>query len=241
VNIPDIHISPDDKQIIAAAIGALLGALGAYIVGLIVERRTKKSEVVKDDKARLREYSRSISEAEVGCQEALVILYDGIRLLNNCEKQIQGKGWMITLPRQINIGNVSVLNFRNGQLMTEWIKLRFKLDKLNHLINEFNSYYMELSGEFSRIALRGEEGVGEITKHHYETINGFASEVKKIAQETVENVMHVYTLITAHAELSDNEAVKIKSIEALSKFEVNSKHYKDIKKLLSARFAKDNT
>ena len=101
VEIPLERIPSETFAALAgAALGAILGSFGAYLVGWLVERRAKKHEARKEESRKLHEYSRNISNAEISCQEMLVILYDAQRLLRQVSDK-EKQGFMITLPRPI--------------------------------------------------------------------------------------------------------------------------------------------
>ena len=237
MNIFGIHLTGEDKQIVAAVLGALLGALGAYVVGLLVHMRIKKSEAKREDRARIREYTRGIAMAEVYCREVLVVLYDAERLLGECAEKIQQGGWMMNLPRRVSISDVSVLDFQNEQLIAEWIALRFRIDKLNHLLREFNDHYMALTKEYGSMALRGENGIAQVVEDNDQSLHGLALKIQVATSETIRGVKHVYALVIAHTQL--NNHIQIRSTEELGKLRVVESHYEKIRSRLDKRFSQE--
>lgn len=235
MNISSIHLTGDDKQIVAAAVGAMLGALGAYIVGMIVLQRVKRAEVKREDRAKLTEYSRGIAMAEAYCKEVLIVLYDAERLLGECAEKIRQGGWMMNLPRQVSLSDISALDFQNEQLITDWITLRFRVDKLNHLIHEFNDHYTTITKEYGSMALRGENGVAQVVADNDESLHSLALKVQLSTNETIRAVKHVYALVIAHTQL--NSHIQIRSIEELSKLHVIESHYEKIRSRLDKRFS----
>jgi len=221
-----------------AALGAILGSAGAYSVGLLVERRTKKHEKEKEESRKLREYSRNISNAEISCQEMLVVLYDAQRLLEQVSDRNE-QGFMITLPRPVSHTEFSSLEFRNNELMTNWITMKFRIDKLNHLILEFNDYYTSVSKMHESLALKGEEGVTKTLVSQRETILGLSGQVLIIVNELITSVKDVYAYVQVHAEIGRDKETKMKSIEQLSQYKVDKQHYKRARKAIDKRISRE--
>ena len=236
IEIP-LESIPDETSaaLAGAALGAVLGSFGTYFVSWWVERRAKKHEEEKEEKNKLREYSRNISSAEISCQEMLVVLYDAQRLLRQVSDK-EKKGFMITLPRPIRHTDFSSLEFRNKELMTNWITLKFKIDKLNHLIVEFNEYYTSVSKMQESLSLKGVKGTTDTLVSQRETILGLSSQVLDIVDKLIISVKDVYAYVLAHAEIGLDKSTKIKSIEQLSTFEVNEQHYKNVREGIEANF-----
>lgn len=237
VNLSNIHLTGDDKQIVAAATGAILGALGAYFVGLFVQRRIRKAEAKREERVRLREYTQSVVMAEAYCREVLVVLYDAERLLGECAEKIQQGGWMMNLPRMVSMSEVSVMDFQNEQLITDWMALRFRVDKLNHLIREFHEHYTTINKEYSSMALHGQDGVPEVVEDNDQALHSLALKVQVATGETIRIVKHVYALIIAHTQLSNH--ILITNTEELSKLRVIESHYDKIRSRLDKRFSQE--
>lgn len=220
------------------AVGAIVGSFGAYIVGLIVERRARKREDEKDEARKLREYSRNITNAEINCQHYLVVLFDAQRLLKQFA-DTEKSGWMITLPRIIEMREFSTLEFRNNELTNNWLTLMFRIEKYNHMIREFDEYYSSVAKMQEAAAFRGEVAVSKTVKAQIDTTLGLAGKLLEIVDGLLESVKDVYSYVLVHAEISLKEDEKISSVVQLNSYKVNMRHYKKVRKSLDKRFTQD--
>jgi hypothetical protein len=134
------YMSEADKSFWGSVVGAIIGTLGAFLIALFavyIDRRKNKKE---SDKKQLRAYNQSLITAEKALIEYIPAMLKASRLLEKISKDAQPASYMMTLPRTFTLPSKDSENFRNSELVDNWLTTVLRSNIVNQIIEDFTDY-----------------------------------------------------------------------------------------------------
>lgn len=233
------NLSGNEAGFWGSVIGAAIGVVGAFCVGLLavaLERQYQRSKRKKD---LLRRYVSKVVELEVFLNQFISTQVKNVRLLRKCAELKTPGHFMMTLPRVMPITLIQEGDLINKQLVNAVVSLEIGINLNNQLVEDFIINYQELSRFLMPILAQKQTDKldQKMIFEHYAKLLEFASDVGKSSQALYERSLNVMALVHLHGE--KNERRKFKKVKELLNFTLSEQivesKYKELLKIYSEK------
>ncbi|MGB4762325.1 MAG: hypothetical protein WBP12_03140 [Candidatus Saccharimonas sp.] len=204
-----------DSEAWAAIIGAVLGTIGAYLIGLAVERRSNRKHAAELEEQKIGAHYRALMHIEVRLNTIFITLYKNKRLLKGISSSITRNEFTVNLPRTVPIYEISPNEIRNNQLLNEWINMELKLTIVNQLVEDFNQYCSGVGSTIHDMQIRGDQLNEVAVNNNIKTIHELSNSLIE-AVDSVISVASPVLVITRHLSNRIND----KSLEQLINYKL---------------------
>lgn len=227
-----------NSEVWAATIGAVLGTVGAYLIGVIVEKRNNKKHLKEIEEQKIGAHYRALMLIEIRLQTIFITLHKNKRLLSGISSTITEGAYTITPPRTVPDYEIVPTEIRNNQLLNEWINMEFKLNIVNQLIEDFNRYYSDVGSAVHDMQIRSQKLNQAAMEENIKTISELSKSVSA-AVDTVLDIAGPILIITRHLSNHTNSSSLQELIEYRISDEAISKELPSIAEEFSADMFKD--
>lgn len=216
-------LSTNQSSFLGSVIGAVIGVIGAFSVGLLaigLERQYQRSKRKKD---LLRKYVSKLVELEIFLNQFISTQVKNVRLLRKCAELKTPGHFMMTLPRVMPLALTQEGDLVNKQLVNAVVSLEIAINLNNQLVEDFITSYQELSRFLMPILAQKQTDTldRKMISEHYEKLLDFAGDVRKSSQALYERSLNVMSIVHLHGE--KNEKHKFKKVKELLNFSLDEK------------------
>jgi len=226
------YISEADKGFWGSVIGAAIGTLGAFLIALFavyIDRRKNKKE---NDRKDLRAYNRSLITAEKALIEYIPAMLKASRLLGKISKDAQPGSYMMTLPRIFILPSKDSENFRNPELVDNWLTTVLRSNIVNQLIEDFTNYYKNVRDTVFVILIEGNQPDVKLVTTEQQTLMSFADSTNNAVKGAIEDALRMLAILQLHGEKGKDKSRKFKHPSELDTYKLSkSKINNRVKKL----------
>jgi len=231
INSPHTHLSITlSSEAWASIIGAVLGTISAYSIGLIVERRTNKQHVEEAAERKIALHNSALLGIELHLQRALITLYKNRRLLAGISSTVKDGQYTATTPRAIDPRLApSFADVKNKHLVSEWFTVELKLGLVNELIEDFNEDYKSTNMLIRSLLLQKQELNRRATRESQQHLFEMSNSTKEAVDDAIEGAK-IALAITRCVSGFPKQATAKQTIPELFNYEVSQA---EIEKALS--------
>lgn len=226
------------SEVLASVIGALLGAIGAYTVGLVVEKRTNSKNEADKEQKKIVSHRKTLLGVEIYTQSVITALLKNERLLGGIASTISTGEYTVNSPRVIPPSqNIQHLDIRNMQLLDAWLRMELQLTIVNQIIEDFNDYYKNSAATLRDMALRGQKADQEVAQSTLNFIAGMAKSAHLAVETAIEDSKSVLDITRCLGRLErEPVANSLDTIENILNYHIHDELLHEERKATDRQF-----
>lgn len=214
-------MSEADKGFWGSVVGAIIGTLGAFLIALFAVYMDRRKNKKEGDKKQLRAYNQSLITAEKALLEYIPAMFKASRLLGKISQDAQPGSYMMTLPRIFTLPSKDSENFRNSELVDNWLTTVLRSNIVNQLIEDFTDYYMKVRDTVFSILVEGNQPDAKLVTTAQHTLMGFADSTNNAVKGAIEDALRMLAIIQLHGEKGKDKTKKFKHPTELDSFKLS--------------------